>query len=657
MVQSASGTLLRTSGRVRMKTWPSGFFARVVLAALAAASLLVLRAEAASVDSTALSSPASAPTEAEVQWKDIEIRARLDGDGVLHVTELVWLEAIGDVTTVERFVRGWVGTGVQVSRVARIEASGREARVLSQGSLDAADRYEWVDGQSLRWSVRGPQEAAFAAVTRLGYRIEYTVSGAVIPIWGVRPFSSATILSLFVLHPVRRGEELWQAWRFAPGAWRSRYLVDHDFSPFPFLATTTVDRVSLLMAFDRAWGGQEAPFREWRPVPAGGDARQALPLDFRGTGVPAAIDPTLHMSWLGPLGLLPLVSVALWAGLVFRQWRRRRRFDHTPVDASWMGLHLVTRAPDEIAQVLSGPDEGFSYPGAAAILERMARQMKIEFHDEPDRGTLRLRVPRASLTPWERAIVEQLFGVGDVVEEPAVRSRLEAGTIDPEGAARRAYETARLRRTWRFSPRAVPTLVLIALGVGLMLTVLAAGGFQALAVGLVLGSVIYQPMRPAAARWGRRPDLPLFPLGALIVPALVFSAALIVFFLSVPAYPRAIIGLASLWLGLTNSLVNGAKPLGSESEIEARYGLARARRYIAAELRKPFPNLEDTWLPWILALDLGDEVAAWRERKPTDPSQVPDPEAYAFMGRWRGGSVTAPSMTRWAARFLATPRA
>jgi len=76
----------------------------------------------------------------------------------------------------------------------------------------------------------------------------------------------------------------------------------------------------------------------------------------------------------------------------------------------------------------------------------------------------------------------------------------------------------------------------------------------------------------------------------------------------------------------------------------------------AAELKKPYPNLEDTWLPWIVAVGLGDAAAAWRRRKPPDASVVPDPAAFATMGRWTGGTTPADG-GGWVARFLAGPHA
>jgi hypothetical protein len=598
----------------------------------------------------------SAPPEPAVHWQDIDVRARLDGSGVLHATEHVWLTVVGDRAVVERSFRGGMAIDVRVSRVARLEASGGEPRALALGPLDIADHYEFVDGRDLRWSLRGAGDPAVGTATALLYRIEYTISGTVIPVWGVRPFGAATILSPFMLYPLRRMEELWQAWRLAPGAWGSRYVMDHDFSPFPYLGGKPIGCVTLEMTVDPAWGVRKALRREWLRVAAEDEVREFIPLDFRGTGVPAAVDRAQQAAWLAPLPVLFLASVGLWVALFLGRWRQRRRFDQTPVDEDWIRLHVLTRPPDEIARLLD-PNCEKVCPGAPAILEEMARQGKIEFDEQIGGGTLRMRSSRDALTPWERAIVERLFGDADVVDRETVRRRLPGGARDLEGPARRAFEVEAERvNRWRPSPRAVPTLVLVSLGFWLMLSELAAGGFQALAVSLVVGSVMYGNLHAAAKRWGGSPELPLLPIAVLLLPPLAFSAVAFVFFVTVPAYPRVIVGLAALGIGLANSLFNAARPLLGEPERELRYGLTRARSYIRSELQKPHPNLEDSWLSWILALGLGDEAAGRRHQEPPDASLPPDPAACAAMGRWNGGTTSA-SEAAWADKFLGRPDA
>ena len=98
-----------------------------------------------------------------------------------------------------------------------------------------------------------------------------------------------------------------------------------------------------------------------------------------------------------------------------------------------------------------------------------------------------------------------------------------------------------------------------------------------------------------------------------------------------------------------------ARPPWREPDLETRYGLERARRYVAAELGTPLPNLDDTWLPWILwilALGLGCEVDAWRRREPSVGYVAVDASPGTLVGRWSGGTMReAPSASGWTARL------
>ena len=129
--------------------------------------------------------------------------------------------------------------------------------------------------------------------------------------------------------------------------------------------------------------------------------------------------------------------------------------------------------------------------------------------------------------------------------------------------------------------RKTASVVPIAVGIVLSIVTLEGGGFFALVAGLVLGSFVYNLTRMATIRFASAPTLPTSRLIALVVPAILFPAALVVFFLGVMAYPLALVGLACFWLGLTNMLVNGARPRWSEEEMEFRFKLARARDVIA----------------------------------------------------------------------------
>lgn len=564
---------------------------------------------------------ATGAPEGVLRWHDLDVQARLDADGVLHVTEQATLLAFGSVPTAARALRGWIGTTIRVARVARAE-----------GGTSVPVRHEVVDdGFTLRWVVQAPGAAPFAPDTRLVYRIDYTVSGGVIPAWGVPRFGSASAIPPFFLDPRIRAAELWRAWRLAPRGWARPHLVDYDFSPLNVGGDGTVDHASVAIAFDRVWGSAQPFRREWRPVAAGVDLRGPIAIDFRGDTPPAAVSRALHAAWLAPLVLLPAASLGLWGAALARRWRQKRRYEQEPMDAGWIDLHVTRKEPGEIRMLVEGTTGGRFYGGARATLEEMARQGRIEAREEAGAERLQLRAERHRLTPWERAIVESLFGTSDTVDVGDAERRAREGSLDLDAVGGRAYEAAQLKAT-RFDRRAIPTAALVLLGVGLMLGTLQTGGFAALAAGLVVGSFVYQASGLVGTRASLPAHLPLAPLVLLLVPVLLFAAAFALFFLGVLAHPTALAGLAAFWLGLINSLLNKTAPPWSEAVQEARYGLDRARRHIAAELRQPVPSLDGRWLPWILALGLEEDVKA---------------------SGWTGAAGEAPPSEGWAARLTA----
>jgi len=467
----------------------------------------------------------SRPPEPEVGWEAVDVKARVGADGLLHVNENDTVSVIGDVTIVERSFRLWIGSSVRVVRVDRLDPGG-PTLALAPGSVDRADRYESPDEMTLRWSVRAASSPAFATPTSLTYRVEYVVTGAVIPIWGVRPAGASTFFSpAFAFGPRLRAAELWRAWRHAPGRLSKGYLLDYDYLPFALFDWKAVGRFSLETAFDPEWDAGGRTFRRAALALApGDDAREVVVIDYLGAAAPASVHKGIHAAWLAPLVLLPPALAGLWASLFIRQRRRKQRFDLTPIDREWIATRLAAMKPEDVTRALEGG-----------------------------------------------------------LEDPA-------------------------------TCLAIPTLLLLGAGGVLSLWDLTTGGFIALSVALVVGSIVQQPAHGFARQWASSSEFRLPRLVVLLVPAVVFAVGAWVFFVTVFAAPRAVAALALLWLGMFNSVLNGARPAGTEAEIETRYALMRARCYIASELAKPYPDLEPAWRPQVEALGLEWRLGGlWRE--------------------------------------------
>ena len=89
--------------------------------------------------------------------------------------------------------------------------------------------------------------------------------------------------------------------------------------------------------------------------------------------------------------------------------------------------------------------------------------------------------------------------------------------------------------------------------------------------------------------------------------------------------------LVLLPLAVVRNVLNMARSRESAETIERRQLLAAARRWLAGELGKPEPRLEDAWYPYLLALGLGTDVSRW----------------FRAFGGASGGGMTAGSSAGW----------
>ena len=72
---------------------------------------------------------------------------------------------------------------------------------------------------------------------------------------------------------------------------------------------------------------------------------------------------------------------------------------------------------------------------------------------------------------------------------------------------------------------------------------------------------------------------------------------------------------ALIALGSIAALLSCARGDENLDRAAQRRIAALGARYARRELRKPRPNLDDTWIPHLLALGLAPQVASWRERR------------------------------------------
>ena len=584
-----------------------------------------------------------------VRWQALEARATLDRDGARRVTEDIVFVVTGRPVFAARSFRPCLPCELTMTSLARLESASGTPHLLTKGRPDAAGHYRFENDTT--WTLRGSGDPDFADGTTLTYRLEYAVAGSVIPISGVRGFGTSSIISPYILHPLKRAAELWEAWRLAPGGLTRRVS-----------STTTSPRsrfwrraqsVRRPPATDPSWQFLMRPGPVRAPVAEPEDLREFLPLDFTRPGRPATVNKGLQAAWMAPLVALPVYGFALAGILLARARSLKRRFDQAPVDEDWIQQQLLSRSPEEVRRLVAENDSGPIFPGAPAMLEEMARQGIVALDGPPETGALRLCASRETLPPRERTLVGALFGADDKVSAAAVQKRIESRNLDLDRAAREAFAASRPGgRSVAALVRTTPTIVLIALGVVLPLSILAGGGFQALATGLVLGSMVFQLARPVLGHFSRSLELPWLPLTALVAAVLLFSFGTIVFFLTrarlSTRHSRPRVALS--WT-LMVARDDGLAAVDRQRNLVLRYGMARAKRYVGAELEKPRPALIDSWLPWIHALGLGTEVENWRRGRGMFAARPPAGTP-ASAARWTGGTQAPTAAPGWTGRFL-----
>ena len=113
----------------------------------------------------------------KLRWQALEVEARLESDGTLAISEVQRMVFTGDWNGGERKFRLGRGQRLTLDRLVRLEPGSAAGRELVRGSLDEVDRYDWADGDTLRWRSRLPADPPFDA-SELDYRLDYRITGA-----------------------------------------------------------------------------------------------------------------------------------------------------------------------------------------------------------------------------------------------------------------------------------------------------------------------------------------------------------------------------------------------------------------------------------------------------------------------------------------------
>ncbi len=545
-----------------------------------------------------------------LHWQSLEVEARLDGDGRLHVRERHHMVFTGDWNGGQR--------GFRLESDQRLELQGIEREDLETHSrvplaesrdLSRIDDYAWTDSTTLRWRSRLPSDPPFQNAERV-YVLDYTLEN--------------------ILVPTEEG-----------------YLLDHDFAfperPGPILS------FSLELSLDGIWSPKEelAARIVREKLQPGESVVVRAPLGYRGEGAPSAVRLGAAAPIRGVLSLSFAAALAAIAFLFHRGEEVLGRFAPlTPVsaiDRSWLDANVFSMLPEEVGAAW---DESTSAPEVAAVIARLVSEgkLKTEVYRTPglfkssEHLRMELLVDRDSFSGYEGILVRALFVSGKVTDTVKIRKHYEDRGFNPASLLRDPLKQ-RVRRllsrsgaTRQVSRKPALWLLFASLLVLAASALFDPKGTLLLLPRLLFSTFLYGLGLIAALVYRKRVEGLLSGALPFLVPAA--SLAAIAFSLLYFNPERngflALFGFSLFLLALLTSLFNMAKFRQGSHAIELRKKLASARRYFARELSQPDPRLEDRWFPYLIAFELGPDVDRWFR-------------AYGAVGRASGTSTDFPS--------------
>lgn len=502
-------------------------------------------------------------------WRSVDVDARLDRDGNLHVTERQRIVFDGDWNGGERDFGA--GRDIDVKRVVRID--GNREIPLVQGDLDQVDHWDYAGSHTVRWRSRMPGDPPFAD-RELTYVIDVVYSD------------------------ILRSEG------------NGRFVLSHDFG-MP-KRDGVIEKFQLDLDFDPVWNVHRITDMRM-PLEPGQSVTVNTALAYAGGAWPAGVTRPLPW-WIGAAAVAFLaIGAALLIRAFIRQERETGRFAPLPAH---FDPELLQLKPEVAGAAW---DAGVGPPEVAALLARMSQEGKITTRVEGDVLHLKLDVPLNTLRSYEDLLATKLF-ITNETDTTKIRAHYKGSGFDPSAVIRPGVEHAVSEaipgwktKVRRFNPWlhvATIPLALLLVGAALvlstepgpMLLALFPGGVFAL-LACIVG---YSKSRTVADH------APAFVVPALLlgIPFLGFAAGAIASAGSRigPALPFAL----AVWLlALLHLVLNLMKIRDPREVIAYRKRLAGARKFFLDQLQQPQPALRDEWFPYVLAFGLGKHADRW----------------------------------------------
>lgn len=553
--------------------------------------------------------PRAAAQGGLASWNRLDVVARLDNDGRLQVTETHEIALQGDIAMITRPFNRAADQSVTVHGVFRMEPDGSRT-ALRIATAEGEGAYQ-VYGWGLQFSVREANRPAFEGVVTRRYAIEYELVGALAPAWdmaaGPRPLDRETSPR----DPRDRALEVWAGWREAWPEIDRHYRLDHDVLFPTGGAAGGLAELNYRLEYGTAWVLLDQD-RDIGVATPDVDYRVQRVLRYLPPGSPKAVD--VRGAALRLTALVAPLALGLLFGLLFLATDRLS--SPAPRGDRALFESRVASLPREL--ILDQLGDPVSAPSFQTVLLRMAAQRKIgisiesQATDETDaKVRLRLSTDRAKLTPFEREVVQEIFGGLDTVSTADIQNRFRGETFHPDRIVSAAFGKLRSPERGK-APKGRPLwsalhLACMAGGVALMVKSLADQSMSdpaPLFAGIVPGTIVVSLWPTGSST--RRVGLPTLLVGILALGLLGAALALCP---NVPLSGLAALGLTVFSTGHCAGLL-ARLPKVSPAALE----LEAARRWALAELRKPRPDLRDAWTDALEALCGRRALARWKAR-------------------------------------------
>jgi len=520
-------------------------------------------------------------------WRNVDVDARLDEAGLLHVIETQVYIFTGDWNGGERIFNIRKGQGLRIEGVDRLE--GDRIIPLTRGNLQEVDHYDQSNYSILRWRSRLPNDPEFAE-TELTYKIRYTLSG------------------------VLRGRN-------------GQYWFAHDFC-FPD-RSGRIEQFSLRFELDPVWTGVQSPLsRQEQSLSPGQGIIVSNTLHYSGSHPPAGVI-VVPPAWLGPVLLLVLTSGLMLLVLLFlkREKQVGRFGPHLPItaiDEKWLTETVFSLPPEVVGAIW---DDKIGAAEVGAILAALVQEKKLDAVVEKSflrrpKMSLRLLVDRKEVTGYRGLIVRKLFFKNRTnTDSQAIKKHYNKKGLDLVACISRPLENYLTKLpdwkvktkllTWKFDglPLVITFVLLVASGImggGNDSDLLAPVGFIGIMTLIAAGL--------AAAYHAKALDnlkCRFAIVGAFLLP-LIGGTGLLLLNVQTNLYHLPAMIAAILWNWAVCNLVFSILRINqTPAKIAVRQKQVAARAWFKAQLRSAKPQLQDDWYPYLVAFGLGGNVDSW----------------------------------------------